>query len=484
MVMQILETTPVPVAIYFNNGNNVITQPKASDIRSEASNITNKYLPILSLINVQDDSLVFQNVNYYDDKITINNRSKDISLYGKMPVTASDLIMNSVNFVVNLSDTTILIRDSYNIPKMFEPVAFPKITESNKGNVLIFTVHYLSSISFIKAKYNLDNYISFLNDSYSSSTNPMLAEMKIVAKYVIDFFNKNNIEEVVVNSSSTIKVVTVTRINMDIINNTSDTHSGKISNFNLPNKNVVLSIGSFIKAKEHPALIVNYKLTEEVFDKLKSGIVKIFIVDKDDKISDRYLSLAGKTIRVPKVKKVELKDGLYLINGSDSDNIHDNTRVADNNFITDLDTIDTVKYLYKTREEAETGANKIQAYRDNLELDRLAALNEIEESKTKLLILRDAFEKEKLEFATNVEKTNKELDLYKMNLEKEAAERKNLFEELSIKRKDYFEHIGAHRRDNYESMKYERDTTVETLKTVAAVAGVIATGYVIYKKLN
>lgn len=41
-----------------------------------------------------------------------------------------------------------------------------------------------------------------------------------------------------------------------------------------------------------------------------------------------------------------------------------------------------------------------------------------------------------------------------------------------------------HNKSRYEEARYERDSFVETIKTVGAVAGVAAAGFMLYKKFS
>lgn len=119
-----------------------------------------------------------------------------------------------------------------------------------------------------------------------------------------------------------------------------------------------------------------------------------------------------------------------------------------------------------------------------------------------LIKMRHQFEQEALrvkaeseERVRRIELENKQRQiayderLREMDLRHQSALKEFKLQEESNKlqtssEKFRFDLLGMENKHRYEVEKYGRDSTVETLKTIGSVAGLLAGGYVIYKQLS
>lgn len=499
--MEITEVTlvPTPIAIYFDDSNCInqkFNNVNLNKMRSQASELTNKYLPILNILDVRDDRLAFQNQDNYGDKYI--TESKEYKHKGsQLGCTSSDLIINTPEFLYNLSDTPVTIRGRNNIPKYFLPNVNPVIQKTHQGNLLFFRVFYLNAIDFIHKHCGIENYLKELHEVAVASQNPNQEELIKVTKYVNDFLENSDTDTATISRSTTIKVVTVACVSVDKLKSTKQTNGELCKNFLFINRDIILTLRDYKDIPNHPSFDIKYQISAEIADKYKDGIIKIFIVDKGDKkIGNRYTSLAGRVVKIPSISNTELPNGLYLISANATTNIHDNRFMADNCYVSTLDKINEVKYIYTSEEEALKGADKVKEYTDQLSLDKMDVEKILIRAKVEYTKELDEHKlKTEREYAELKLKTEKDAAEQKRKLDDEAAEQKRKSDEQShIQKlkyekemadlKSYYEKSSYGRKDHYEEKKYERDDTIEKIKTVGAICGLVAGGYVLFKKFG
>lgn len=175
---------------------------------------------------------------------------------------------------------------------------------------------------------------------------------------------------------------------------------------------------------------VKYSVTRAPVIDNKESILKnsvtVFIVDSKNKLTARYTSVLGRVIEVPNIVDVNIPDGLYV---SELDNDGSYKTVLRSS----LEDIDSIDCVYKNAEDALAGGN-IQERRKN----------EIEQAKH-----------------------DKELDRIQNTI---VAETNKL---RSIEAKS-----------SYDYVKYQRDSTVETIKIIGSIVGVGVTAFMLYSKFN
>lgn len=545
MDVTVINEDPVPVAIYFDS-NNCINQKQPhvnlKKIRSQASELTNKYLPILKLLDIRDDSLVLQNEDNITDRYI--TESKQYEHKGrKLESSAADLMVSTPDFLFNLTDTAVTVRNRSNIPKYFPPNNVKILPQACKGCLLFFRVFYLNALDFIHTKCGVENYIQQLNDDAKASKNPNLIELIKVTQYVSDFLEKNDTDIATVSMSSTIKVVTVVSVSMDKLKGFRHVKGPTYNNFIINNRDIILTIGDYLGCQNHPSVSVELLVNSETADKYRKGSIKIFIVDKKNKIKERYIPLADKVIEIPRIYDTEIPDGLYLVTYGNGDSDYDKKFIADTCLVCTIDNIKNVDYVYTNEEDARDGANKLKRYTEKIEKEKNKAeedliklksetATKIEEQKLeydrKTHEQRLALDKEAADQKTALEKASAEQKAalektaaeQKAALEKEALAKRNEYEEREkIQKLEYAEKEKAQkleydekkneydkkkleyekqlmelktkhesssfdRKDHYEEKKYQRDDRIETLKMVGAVAGLLAGGYVLFKKFG
>lgn len=170
-------------------------------------------------------------------------------------------------------------------------------------------------------------------------------------------------------------------------------------------------------------------------------------------------------------------NGLYII--TTDENAKPHTEI-----ICGLDKIDENQYVYRTVEEANTGADiknkykqELEKSRHELELERISRSNESLELKTK-------HEREinelKLQYQERTDAVKKEMETFKSLKERESIQTKTSYDDYKYRMDT--RHLDT--KTHYEERKFERDNTIETLKTMGAVAGLVAGGMMFYNKLT
>lgn len=153
--------------------------------------------------------------------------------------------------------------------------------------------------------------------------------------------------------------------------------------------------------------------------------------------------------------------------------------------------IDSCRYIYKSHEEALEGADVRQQAQQHHELSKLEMNVEAAQLQQQALKMRHQFEEQIRNLEMDAKRRQMEQDAYIRDMEtrhQEALRNFKIQEEANKfqtnSEKFRFDLIGMENKHKYEVAKYDRDTTIETLKTVGSVAGLLAGGYVLIKQLS
>jgi hypothetical protein len=222
--------------------------------------------------------------------------------------------------------------------------------------------------------------------------------------------------------------------------------------------------------KENPSLHNDIDLSE--FKKnIMPGTKFMYIIDNDDVLSDRYHNLYGETVKVPKFKSNNgIMNGLYIVTIQDDFSIKVDTYYK-------IEEIDSVNFIYKTKEEAETGANKLDLLNNELKEKELAMQHN-------LIIAKENYEKTIHNLKLENEKIKSEYEIKAKEDELKFNEIKRKLEQMSISDKIYYDRNHYKIKNDYEEESYRRDSFIESLKTVAALSGIVTTGFLLYRQLT
>lgn len=465
-----------------DNGNVYFSGDKTAKTTFITSEFSN-YLPILEMVSIDHrKEVVFANgVNKNEEVVTYNKgiagRSFNDAVIrqGKIDVTANDLFIGPITLFLNFTSYNLTVVTNKEFRKTFVPIENAHLDDF-KGKVVILNLHTLNTPKSIQNITGITNYLEALQDRFKNRDAPNLDEMREVVKYASDKWGETKFFSALSQSNS-LKVATMVEI--------SETEfiKDKADSLFLMHQDLVITLDNIVESVEHPAtsnaILTNRDLQREV----RHNSFTCFIVDNEDKVGDRYINIAGTVKRINKVKNHNQANGLYIITT-------DQEGKTRNEIACKLEELDNNKYVYKSIEEANIGADMRVQYRDNiettrteLEVTKLDRLNENIERSSDLEQMRA-----EIKLVTDLVKSQGELLSV---AEKRKSERFKTDDEVrGIYAKRDFESfrydMDRHERVaklSYDDRKYERDSFVEGLKTVGALAGVAATGFLLYGKL-
>ncbi len=440
------------------------------------------------LRNVNDIS---QSLEGYDRTKTNKRLTEEVIRRKKIDVTLNDINPTPSMLIFNLTDSVVTCFNNLNIPFILSPLKSEKLKEMWHGKIVIIQVHRLMTpyaannllgLSHEEQSNKISYLVDILNKSRyvptESGSKPANRENYGlgVMSFAQDLWDKisymdNDFRE------STIKVVTSSVLSAENFKTTDSDVTGKDVSIYVPNLQLYFVKGANIAGAKTPAL--NYDGEQNIFKKfIIPGTKFIYIVDRANKIGDRFYNIGGSIEKVIRCNRFEHHDeGLFQGHFDDNFNLIKIKKA-------DLDKIDDVPYLYTSQEEAHIGADKAKQYEDELRLRRTeseAALLDLK-NETNITInrIRKEQEEDKARHARELQESEQRFIQFKRDLESSSLREKNEYEKYGNGMKNYFDERKYVRDD----IRYERDSSLETLKTVASVCGVLATGFLVLKQLG
>lgn len=471
------------------------------------------YLPLLNWIQISPENEVRlasgesigQDITTYNEHHRLNKLNEDILTRTKLDVTANDLFIGPIEMALNFSGKRLTITSRSGIPKSFAPLSLRSMPELD-GKLVILSVHTINSVASIHNQYGYSNYLKTLKDRLVGKSDYASEELSSVYDYVLTCLQTHRPVSPLA-LSDTFKVVTLTVINVG-----EGLEANNVDTLALLNRQIEITYSDPVNARMHDNFTQEYILDKNVMETIRAYGLSCFIVDSDDKVSERYINFAGTVRKIPKIKSGDKVDGLYLVSVDASQKLQMDS-------VTPLNELDSVKFVYKSEEEADKGANMKEQYSDQLDLLRIEKANEAlklkaehekemraldQTSRQRIVDMEHESRRRVMDMDQEHRSRTVELDAYRTKLEEEDRARKLEHEEAlrNLKldtevRKQETEHYkydhdkNRFQMDNaslyvkrdYEHAKYERDSTIETIKTVGAVAGLLAGGYAIYTRL-
>jgi len=480
--------------IYFNGDN----ANRTAFITSEFSN----YIPILDFIEINHrKEVTFGNgINKNDEIVTYNKAisgrsfSEAVIRNGNIEVSANDLFIGPITLFLNFSNYNLTVVNENEFRKTFVPIENDHL-EDFKGKIVIMNIHTLNTPKSIQNITGCVNYLESLVDRFKNRNAPNIEEMKEVIKYAADKWSETKFFNALSQSNS-LKIATMIEI--------SETEflRDKTNSLYLMNQELVITLDNIVQAADHPETTNAVLSNRDIHNDVRKNSFTCYIVDNEDKIADRYINIAGTVKKISKLKNHNLVNGLYMITVDAEGKTH-------NDIVCKLDELDSNKYVYRSIEEANIGADIKVQYKDSVEIaktelesTKIDKMNESLELKALYELITKDQEVRKGEYLTELEKLRSEI---KVNLEaiKSKEEKETLREKRHLERIKTEDEIRTTRekrdfesfrydidrrthliKSDYEESKYQRDSFVEGLKTVGAVAGVLATGFLIYSKVS
>lgn len=478
--------------VYFNGDNSA----KTSFITSEFSN----YVPILDFLEINHrKEVTFANgVNKNEEIVTYNKAisgrsfSDAVIRNGNINVSVNDLFVGPITLFLNFTNYNLTVVTDKEFRKTFVPIENNHLEEF-KGRVIVMNLHTLNTPKSIQNITGCTNYLETLQERFKNRNAPNIDEMREVIKYASDRWGESKFFSALSQSNS-IKVATMVEI--------SETEFIKDKNDSLflMNQDLVVTLDSIVEAVDHPATTNAVLSNRDLSNDIRKNSYTCYLVDNEDKIADRYINIAGVVKKISKIKNHNLVNGLYIITADSEGKIH-------NDNVCKIEDLDSNKYVYKSIEEANIGADIRVQYKDNvdtarteLEVNKIDKLNESLELKAFFdLITKDA-EMRRQEHAADMERMRNELKLVmevvtasenrETMKEKRTLDRFKTDDEIrsTVAKRDFesfrydLDRRSHYAKVDYDQTRYERDSFVEGLKTVGAIAGVAATGFLMYRK--
>lgn len=481
------------IGMYLSDQANVYLNGDATAKTTFFTSEFEGYIPILNLIEINHrQELTFANgVNKNEEIVTYNRAvagrgfSESVIRNTKLDVTANDLFVGPITFLLNFTNYNLTVVTNKEFRKTYVPIENAHLEEF-KGKVVVMNLHTLNTPKRIQDITGCTNYLETLQERFKNRNAPNIEEMRDVIKYAADKWGETKFFTALSQSNS-IKVATMIEV--------SETEfiKDKCDSIYLMNQDIMLTVDNIVEAIEHPATSNAVLSNRNLYTDIRKNSFTCYLNDNEDKIGDRYINIAGVVKKISKMKDHNFPDGLYILTVDNESKVH-------NDMVCKLDELDTNKYVYKSKEEANVGADLRTQYRDGIEdtrnemeVTKLDRQNEGIELKAYFdMFTRDA-EMRRQEHSAEIDLIRNEVklvtDLLKSNDERKTIKLKSDDDARSIVMKRDFESFryDLDRRQHankvdYEATKYERDSFVEGLKTVSAIAGLAATGYLLYTK--
>ena len=410
------------------------------------------------------DDIRFTKARRVDEDIRSTNKtelSAEIVSKSFLDVRTNDLFIGAQRVCLNFLDRNVIITSREGIPKLYRPLtskAFPDY----QGKILIYSVLTINTPAGLRAAGYHDNPLELVKNRLINTNMNISREVSKMLEYALQ-----KCQEADPGVSHTLKLIVVSTIEGHYI----EAMKRGVEVY-MPDKDLQVSLRKMGEVELHNRLRAGTN-DPGVIEGVRENGVACYIVDNSDQIGDRYTLVAGMVKKIPKVKSTTQYEGLHILSLDESKLPTPDAHIP-------LDKIDESRFIFKTHEEALSGADARTKY-----------LNESEERKVKMaeeaLQNRQTYEDrirkletEQRENELRHQKTISDMKLA-MEIEKQETDRQKYHLE---RQKFALDGVGMERKDTYEKVRYSRDTTVEMIKTVGAVAGLAATGYMIYKNFS
>lgn len=416
----------------------------------------------------------------------------------------------SVNLIINKTTRPIVFRDTSNIPKIVNPH-----NKEYTSEVYVITIHTLKNPFKNKQNTLEKNYITDLLNRYENYIGQTYSELKEILRFVLNsheelekFESCNNgkftslyVDKLEINKKRNdyLHVITAIRIPENILIDNKTIY--------ISNKAILLSIKNIDEVEEHPITVNDNPFSSPKYlEQIDKNLISFILVDNHNKLNQKYVYIFNKAIKVDTIKDVHMPDGLYITSkiNNEAKTVHYTfEKCKELNLLFDteeeaINNMDINKIIEREKREMDIMKTKY-----NLEIEELKKQNIIEQNnfniakkeiemktesiKNELLKERTENEKELLRLKSELEKQRSAINIdheSKMSSIKEKNYNdKFLYEYNNMLRDSYFEARKLYTKDFYDHRSYERNETLETIKTIGAVVGVLATMYIVSKKI-
>ncbi|EKD89674.1 MAG: hypothetical protein ACD_33C00009G0002 [uncultured bacterium] len=408
---------PVVLSIHTTDDSDVNNTPGSSSSVKIIKNVTNT--DIFELL--PRVNLNIQHSEKHKD-INCTNGIKHFRLnetiINNKVINVSNTYLTPVISVLNFTNKPITVRSFDNIPKVIYNIKGRDISYDNK--IFIMTSHNLINPNSVLYSKLDNNYLESLKLKFKDDTNPYNQELKNILNYYSENYKEITRE---------IDNITI-KINTACIIDVNDLEEAKDNTIFVLNKDILISLKGINEIPEHPRTSITHNTEDSILtDIINDNNASFFIVDSDNRLSKKFFNLFNEAIEIPVINNNDDHlDGLYIINKV-------NGIIADRNFT--LEQINDLDFIYNSMEEAITGGD---------------------------IQLKSKKEIEQLTFDNNK---------IKIELERIKSENENKKSDLDLSR--------IREKNYYESRSFQRESTIETLKTSASL---VSAGILLYSVFN
>jgi hypothetical protein len=377
----------------------------------------------------------------------------------------------------------LVVFNKYNIPHLLTPLDNKVLKDKYRGKVIFVTIHRLSNPNVVSDIYNNNkNYLTMLKEStkFKKNINNKYDEFTKVVTFAEKCWDETDYLSSDYRCNS-IKIITVFAID------DSKLLPGNEESFTtlvVPNKNLLITRDTMFAYQENPSIHNDVDLSQFKND-IIPGTDFMYIIDNDDLLAERYFNQFGETKKVPKFKsKQQQISGLYVVT------IQENFTLKVDKFYK-IEDIDTCDFIYRTQEEADQGADKTALFAQQIREKELTMQHTIVQAREKeagmqqnLLQTKEKYELTVLELKKENERIKSESERLSKENDIKFTELKREIERVGMTDKVHYERNHYGMKNDFERESYRRDSSLETLKTVGGICGVLATGVMIYGKLH
>lgn len=468
------------------------------------------FLPMLNFINIDPNGQVKfvstrgekDNIDTFNGKLSVQRFNDEVLENSMIDCTMNDLSDGVETATFNFTGTHLTITPFYGRPKLFHPLKQKKSIPGTEGKLVFVSIHTINTDTSVSHLYGVDNnYLEQMRDKYVGKKDYKSVEIKEIYDFIIAFLaSKDGQSKTLIHD--TYKVATMTIVDVNKIFELEDFTDKRKDTICINNLAKDITRLGPVEARMHDCFSENFVHDPKVMATIREHGVSCFIVDNEKKLSSRFYTFAGRVMEVPVMQDIHRVDGLYLMYADAS------KKVAPIQF-TPIDEINSVKYIYDNREMAFKGSDMAALRKEEIEqLKADQAIEAMRESTAHAREMRDiklkyqtdqqaaSEDRARFEAVLSEQRITAELAATKARAEHDALilglktqlERKkqetDLFKYEFDQSRYRMDNNSMYMKQNYEEGRYQRDTTIETIKTAGAVAGLLAGGYVLYNKLR
>lgn len=378
--------------------------------------------------------------------------SREVVQRKYLDVSRNDLTVGSDRIFINLTNRTITTNLPGELRKTYLPLDNRTLRNLYGNVVMIIETTAVSCPNNIADIYGVDNYLESMIVMLEQSKDVYNREKNL------EIYRKaSDIYRTTINQRGEFKASSIKVINILILNQTELEPMLDGEDLFIKEYNMSISTKGIINCDKNPLTNNSEEGMRSFNEVLKDNHMVIFINDPDNAIGKRYTSNGGFPIEIPKTSRSGIPSGLYIKLQAGGEVVYEE--------YLKFEDMDKSNFVYKTKEEATNGADKLSIFKR--EVEELKATNEKIKLENDFLRETGRKEAEKLKIVTEklkieTEQLKIENDRIRENMKTERAE-----EEAKLSKGKYFnEHLGT------------------VLKIAGSVVGLIGVGMAIVNKLS